>query len=99
MSKVCENKHETRCCHRDFCKITRELMTETTREKYLFDQNAEIPFMGEHGCRVPPEHRPGCTGYLCPEATKGDQGRKYRKLCRLAGVPYIPRDGYSMDLI
>lgn len=85
--KKCNLKLPNRCCDKTFCSLAKHIMPESIKEKYLYDSNAELPYMGENGCRVDPADRPGCSGYVCPENIKGDWGRKYRKLCDRAGIP------------
>ncbi len=53
-----------RCCDRMFCDAVAADLPDGVH--YQYDAVAAIPFLGPTGCRVSPEHRPYCTGYVCP---------------------------------
>lgn len=56
----------TRCCSRDFCEIADK---QARLVGHAQDRvNDAVPFLGPNGCVMPPEYRPGCTGFLCPSA-------------------------------
>lgn len=67
------------CCTIDFCGVVRaglQLMGEevepVTREPWSYK--------GPSGCVVPPELRPGCSGFLCPAAWSSDLARRCHDL-------------------
>ncbi len=64
----------TRCCAAVFCEIADEQakMQGHTQERV---SSGPVPFLGPQGCVMPPEYRPGCSGYLCP----GQFTKKIRK--------------------
>jgi len=62
--KICDDctAEGWRCCAKDACDVTLEQSPDMER---LYDKNKEIPFMGKHGCLVPPEKRHSCTLFIC----------------------------------
>lgn len=73
--QTCVSPDKYRCCDKLFCDAV---------EKNLIKQNIKIekpnveniPYMGEKGCVVPPELRPLCTGFACPDHF---DDRKFRR--------------------
>lgn len=65
----------TRCCDKFFCQVTEVTIRELGENPEGFrGEDAELPFMGEEGCRVPPHLRPVCTGFVCQHHLKSDPG-------------------------
>jgi hypothetical protein len=62
-AQFCERKY--RCCERQHC----DAAARFAREKYGIELNetgnAELPFMSETGCVVPPHLRPICSLHVC----------------------------------
>jgi hypothetical protein len=54
-----------RCCERQYCEQTRKFAKEKYGIDLLETGNAELPFMGEYGCTVPPHLRPVCAIHVC----------------------------------
>lgn len=90
LCEVPEDQKTHRCCDAIFCRLTE--MSFPPDVKYE-PTGHEITFMGKHGCIVKPEHRPFCTGYLCPGiADKYPHiWKEYVKLCEKAGIPHNKR--------
>lgn len=73
---TCPEKGEYRCCDAVFC----DLVANGLKRAGLpvpHPTGHKIPFMGNSGCIVKPEHRPGCSGFVCPSQLKSD--RKFRR--------------------
>ncbi len=64
------------CCERDFCLAVESGLSAigTTIQRTT---HPTLPFMGPSGCVVPPELRPGCSGYVCTATLKSN--RKLRR--------------------
>lgn len=71
-----------RCCDKAFCDIVKAGM-ERAGLPAIPTTGHQIPYMGEHGCVVPPEYRPGCAGYVCDEHLRDRSFR--REWMRLHG--------------
>lgn len=71
-----------RCCDKVFCDIVDHGLQKMGIK--ISKVNSEVPFMGESGCIVPPEYRPFCSGYICPDILHNDRDfrRKWTKLDR-----------------
>jgi len=60
----CPAPDEDRCCVKYSCdRVYKDNASKKVRK--LYDARKKIPFMGEHGCLVPPEERPYCTTFVC----------------------------------
>ena len=57
------------CCSKFFCKVS-ELEMKALGFHVDKTDNKDIPYMGPKGCVIPPEYRPGCTMYVCPNHLK-----------------------------
>lgn len=70
----------TRCCSPEYCELAAEMaanMPEIGDIKRFYGKHPGLLFMGEHGCRLPPQYRPICTVHNCrinAVATTGDPG-------------------------
>lgn len=53
------------CCKPQFCEATARYAREVYEIQLTRTKHPELPFMGEHGCTVPPYLRPACTIYVC----------------------------------
>lgn len=84
--KNCNDPEPYRCCDKMFCNIV--------AKTYKGEQPniGGLPFMGEKGCVVPPDQRPMCTGFVCPDLL-ADRGfrREYERLCEKAKIPAMKR--------
>ena len=70
------------CCSADFCDGVARGLEATGRPVPPRGKHPTLRFMGENGCVVAPELRPGCSGYVCPErlARDRDLRRKHARL-------------------
>lgn len=84
--KVLDSKY--RCCDAVFCE-TVEKGFKALGVHYEKTGHPELPFMGENGCVVAPEHRPGCTMFFCPAALEDRKSRRFyeRKKRKLQNDP------------
>jgi len=58
------------CCDAAFCWAVHRGLSKLGIT-YEFDPDAELPYMGPEGCRVLPEHRPGCAIHVCHDRQHG----------------------------
>lgn len=61
-----------RCCDDTFCDLVERGLRAAGHEVPVTG-HPEIRFMGENGCVIAPELRPGCSGYVCPEHLENDR--------------------------
>lgn len=62
---ACPTKDKHRCCSQAFCQAVAQGMARAGLREIPRTDHPTLMFMGENGCIVPPEHRPGCSGYVC----------------------------------
>ena len=72
-----EKVDATRCCHKAFCDAANWFMQKTNVKNMPITIDKDLPYMGNKGCVLPPEHRPICSTYVCPGILKND--RQLRK--------------------
>lgn len=78
----CPGAEPNRCCDLDFCTAV-ELGLKTVGKTFPRTDHPTLFFMGPQGCTVPPEYRPGCSGYVCPDQMEKQPRtlrREYQKL-------------------
>lgn len=86
-----EGHKKTRCCDKVFCDVVAAGLERAGMPAIAPTGHPTIPFMGEKGCVVPPELRPGCSGYVCREHLSDRTfRRRWAKLHnRFAGDPDV----------
>lgn len=101
--KTCPVTEKYRCCDKMFCAM---VAAELKKKGIHIEPtgNPEVPFMGDRGCVVPPEHRPFCSTFVC--APHLEEDRKFRReYCRtrdkieedpaLEGATFPRLEGYK----
>ncbi len=84
--ETCPTTDKYRCCDRLFCNFVRKYHVGKGIEYPWFGKQ-EVPFMGDNGCIVKPEHRPFCVGYVCGSHLKDRKfKKKYFHLCNKADI-------------
>lgn len=68
----CVTMSPTRCCDAFFCSLAKKEM-DALGVSIPEVPGSELPYMGPLGCVVPPEYRPGCTGFVCPPHLSDDK--------------------------
>lgn len=90
---TCKGAGRYRCCDKVFCGIIRQELNKIG-VVYSWDESKEVPYMGNDGCIVKPEHRSFCVGYVCGEHLRDRKfKREYFRLCEKAGIPPQTREG------
>ena len=82
-----------RCCDSVFCAVVDDHLNQVGIKISKTD-NPSLPFMGPDGCVVPPELRPFCSTYVCPDRLKGDRKfrREYQRIrAKIEADPESPR--------
>ena len=85
-----QDRDQFRCCGPRFCETTRAQLAIAGVEVEETGHPALL-YMGLAGCVVPPELRPGCTGFLCPEVLDKRTRRLRDKLMRDAADDPVVR--------
>lgn len=67
----CGETKPYRCCERRFCDMATEWAKKAWGVTLKPSGHESIPYMGEHGCVVPPHMRPVCTLHNCRVASGG----------------------------
>lgn len=62
----CPTLETYRCCDAYFCGMAKPEM-ESLGVSIPEVEDGPLPYMGPTGCVVPPEYRPGCSGFVCPQ--------------------------------
>jgi hypothetical protein len=72
---ICANKCKNRftCCNIVHCEAAEKYAKERYGITLNRTGNQDLPFMGQHGCVVPPHLRPRCTMHTCMVAQLGFQ--------------------------
>ena len=52
------------CCSKAYCEAVRSPLVKH-EISFEYDDEAELPYMGDDGCRVPAHFRPVCALYVC----------------------------------
>lgn len=60
----CPSATANRCCDTEFCKAVEQGLQSIGKE-IPKTTHPTLQYMGEKGCVVPAELRPGCSGFLC----------------------------------
>lgn len=88
----CESVTSARCCSPDFCRIVRAGLEVEGLEIPPEPGGYGVPFLDpEHGCTVPPELRPGCTGFVCARAGPDVMRERTKLMRRLLDDPLAAR--------
>lgn len=61
------------CCKPEFCEATARYAREAFDVQLPRTKHPELPFMGQHGCTVPPHLRPTCSIYVCEKHLAEDK--------------------------
>lgn len=69
---TCPVTEPHRCCDKMFCNLNDHYMLAKGIAEYTKPNVGGIPYMGAGGCVISPEHRPYCTGYVCPPHLHAD---------------------------
>lgn len=69
----CPEQPETRCCSALFCELTAAGLRALELPEPGRPGRFGIPFLGEAGCVVAPEHRPFCATFVCPAWLEADR--------------------------
>ena len=82
-AKVCQGcNHEGnkyRCCDKEFCEAVEKGLTAIGKD-IPKTGHPDLQYMGEKGCVVPAEYRPGCSGYVCRQNMDRPTRREYDRL-------------------
>lgn len=82
---VPESDKQYRCCDKMFCEVVR--MDLPMGVSYPWQDSHKVPFMGDNGCVVSPEHRPLCSAFVCSSHLEDRKFRReYERLCEKAGI-------------
>ncbi len=81
------------CCDRAFCEGTQRGLSAVGLEGVAeFDEDSEVPYLGEQGCRVPSHLRPTCSIYVCGILDRGPEAIRDG----LVGTPWM--NSFNIDL-
>ena len=77
----CVTDEPYRCCSTEFCQAV-EAGLKAVGKEFPKTSHPTLQYMGEKGCMVPPELRPGCSGYVCISVLEKDRNfrREYERL-------------------
>lgn len=77
----CVTDNPYRCCSSEFCRAV-EAGLKAVSKDIPKTSHPSLQYMSEKGCVVPPELRPGCSGYVCQGALEKDRNfrREYVRL-------------------
>ncbi len=85
---VPEKDKQYRCCDRMFCEMVRDNFPDDV--SYPWKDSHKVPFMGDSGCVVSPEHRPLCSAFVCNSQLKDRKFRReYERLCEKAKISSV----------
>ncbi len=76
----CASDKPDRCCSPTFCDIADAQARLAGHVQVQVGGGSPVKFLGPNGCVMPPEYRPGYTGFVCPERLTPKLDKRRRQL-------------------